>query len=71
MEVWLAHRSLDLRLQRQCANALALAGARTTAELGARWGGDNVPEGFIRMSVGCEDAGDLIEDVRQALDRVC
>jgi cystathionine gamma-lyase len=50
--------------------ATSFGGVHTTAERRARWGGDKVPEGFIRMSVGCEDAADLIEDVRQALDRL-
>jgi cystathionine gamma-lyase len=27
-----------------------------------------VPDGFIRFSVGCEDAEDLIADVERALD---
>jgi cystathionine gamma-lyase len=27
-----------------------------------------VPEGFVRMSVGVEDAADLVADVRAALD---
>src|SRR5439155_9648348 len=121
-EAWLAHRSLatlDVRLERQCANALALAemlaarddvadvrypglashpghelavrqmrrfgmvlsftlesaeraqrflsacelvyeatsfgGIHSSAERRARWGhGDDVPEGFIRLSAGCE-----------------
>jgi cystathionine gamma-lyase len=42
----------------------------TTAERRARWGGDNVAEGFIRMSVGCEDFQDLIADLKQALDHI-
>jgi cystathionine gamma-synthase len=28
-----------------------------------------VPEAFVRLSVGIESAADLIEDLRQALDR--
>jgi len=28
-----------------------------------------VPEAFVRLSVGIEAAADLIEDLRQALDR--
>ena len=40
----------------------------TNAERRARWGGDAVTEGFIRLSAGCEDAGDLIDDLRSALD---
>jgi len=146
-ETWLAHRSLatlELRLERGCANALALArllaarddvtgvrypglpgdpahalaarqmrrfgtvvsfdlgsreraerflaasrlvtqstsfgGVHTTAERRARWaiegrsasagaqGGDDVPEGFVRLSAGCEDGEDLVADVRSALD---
>ena len=33
-------------------------------------GGDAIPEGFIRLSVGCEDVEDLIADSSQALDVV-
>ena len=40
----------------------------TVAERRARWGGDAVPEGFIRLSAGCEDTADLLADVEQALD---
>ena len=135
-ETWLAHRSLaslDVRLERQCANALALAealaarddvtdvrhpglpahpqhelarrqmtrfgmvvgftldsaeraqrfldacrlvieatsfgGIHSTAERRARWGyGDDVPEGFIRFSAGCEETADLVADVKSGLD---
>lgn len=135
-EAWLAHRSLatlELRLERQCANAQAVAealarrddvadvrypglpshpqhelaarqmrrfgmvvsftldsaeraqrflsacelvfeatsfgGIHTTAERRARWGhGDNVAEGFIRFSAGCENTPDLVADVIAALD---
>jgi cystathionine beta-lyase/cystathionine gamma-synthase len=42
----------------------------TTAERRARWGGDAVGEGFIRLSAGCEAIEDLIEDIGQALDAV-
>jgi cystathionine gamma-lyase len=133
-EAWLAHRSLatlDVRLERACKNAQALAellsehdevsglrypglpedpayelarkqmtrfgtvvafelasreraerflgaarlvtestsfgSVHTVAERRARWGGDEVPEGFIRLSAGCEDTADLVEDVRNAL----
>jgi cystathionine gamma-lyase len=47
--------------------ATSFGGLHTTAERRARWGGDAVPEGFIRMSAGCEDGEDLLEDVAQAL----
>jgi cystathionine gamma-lyase len=49
--------------------ATSFGGVHTTAERRARWGGDTVGEGFIRLSVGCEDAQDLIADLSQALDR--
>jgi cystathionine gamma-lyase len=135
-EAWLAHRSLatlGVRLDRQCASALAIAealaarddvqdvrypglsshpahdlaarqmrrfgmvvsftlesaeranaflraadlvidatsfgGLHTTAERRARWGqGDEVPEGFIRLSSGIEETDDLVLDVQTALD---
>ena len=40
----------------------------SSAERRDRWGGDDVPAGFIRLSVGCEDIEDLAADVRRALD---
>ncbi len=49
--------------------ATSFGSVHTTAERRARWGGDDVPEGFIRLSVGCEDVLDLIEDLEQALDK--
>jgi cystathionine gamma-lyase len=48
--------------------ATSFGGLHSTAERRARWGSDAVPEGFIRLSAGCEDAQDLIEDITQALD---
>ena len=47
--------------------ATSFGGVHTTAERRARWGGDAVSEGFIRLSAGCEHAGDLIDDLDQAL----
>ena len=49
-------------------DATSFGGVRSTAERRGRWGGDSVPEGFIRFSVGVEDAPDLIADVLRALD---
>lgn len=49
--------------------ATSFGGVHTTAERRARWGGDRVPEGFIRLSVGCEDVQDLLADLQQALDK--
>ena len=48
--------------------ATSFGGITTTAERRARWGGDAIPEGFIRLSAGCEAIEDLIEDIAQALD---
>jgi cystathionine gamma-lyase len=50
--------------------ATSFGGTCTCAERRARWGGDAVPEGFIRMSAGIEEAEDLIADIAQALDAV-
>ncbi len=50
--------------------ATSFGGVHTTAERRARWGGDAIPDGFIRLSVGCEDAQDLLDDIAQALDTV-
>jgi len=49
--------------------ATSFGGIATTAERRARWGHDGVAPGFIRMSAGCEDVGDLLEDLGRALDR--
>jgi cystathionine gamma-lyase len=50
--------------------ATSFGGVTTTAERRARWGGDAIAEGFIRMSAGCEAVEDLIEDMAQALDAI-
>lgn len=47
--------------------ATSFGGVHTTAERRARWGGDEIPEGFIRLSVGCEDSQDIVDDIAQAL----
>jgi cystathionine gamma-lyase len=49
-------------------DATSFGGISTTAERRARWGGDAVSDGFIRLSAGCEAVEDLIEDIGQALD---
>ncbi|MFF1547242.1 cystathionine gamma-lyase [Streptomyces sp. NPDC058291] len=60
-----AERFLDaLRLVDE---ATSFGGVRSTAERRGRWGGDAVPEGFIRLSVGAEDPEDLVADVLRAL----
>ena len=48
--------------------ATSFGGVHTSAERRARWGGDAVAEGFVRLSAGCEDARDLVDDVARALD---
>jgi cystathionine gamma-lyase len=50
------------------AEATSFGGVHASAERRARWSGDDVPGGFIRMSAGCEDAADLLADLEQALD---
>lgn len=61
-----AERFLDaLRL---VDDATSFGGVRSTAERRGRWGGDQVPEGFIRLSVGAEDPEDLVADLLRALD---
>jgi cystathionine gamma-lyase len=50
--------------------ATSFGGVHTTAERRARWGTDDVPEGFIRFSAGCEDTRDLVADVLRALDAI-
>jgi len=47
----------------------SFGGIHTSAERRARWGGDRIPEGFIRLSVGCEDDQDIVADLGRALDR--
>ncbi|MFF1709892.1 cystathionine gamma-lyase [Streptomyces sp. NPDC058268] len=49
-------------------DATSFGGVRSTAERRGRWGGDAVAEGFIRLSAGSEDPGDLVGDVLRALD---
>ena len=50
--------------------ATSFGAVHTTAERRLRWGADDVPEGYIRLSAGCEETGDLVADVERALDAV-
>jgi cystathionine gamma-lyase len=50
------------------AEATSFGGVHSTAERRGRWGTDDVSEGFIRFSAGCEDESDLLADVARALD---
>jgi cystathionine gamma-lyase len=45
----------------------SFGGLHTSAERRARWG-DNVPEGFVRLSAGCEPLEELWKEIRNALD---
>ena len=47
--------------------ASSFGGIVSSAERRARWGQDNVSEGFIRLSAGCEALEDLLADLDQAL----
>ncbi len=49
--------------------ATSFGGIVSSAERRARWGGDKVSEGFIRLSAGCEAIEDLLADFDQALGR--
>jgi cystathionine beta-lyase/cystathionine gamma-synthase len=48
-------------------NATSLGGVATTLEARARWEGDRVPAGLLRLSVGLEAVDDLWADLVQAL----
>jgi cystathionine gamma-lyase len=51
------------------AEATSFGGVHSSAERRGRWATDEVADGFIRFSAGCEDAEDLLADVEQALAR--
>jgi cystathionine gamma-synthase len=49
-------------------HATSLGGVETTMERrSVHPGQEHIPDGLIRMSVGCEDVEDLWEDLDQAL----
>jgi cystathionine gamma-lyase len=60
-ETFLSHSTL-------LTDATSFGGITSSAERRARWGGDAIAEGFIRLSAGCEAIEDLLEDIAQALD---
>ncbi len=64
-EAWAEHFLAACQL---VLTATSFGGIHTTAERRARWKGDAIPDGFIRLSAGCEDTQDLLEDISQALD---
>ncbi|MFD7396733.1 cystathionine gamma-lyase [Streptomyces virginiae] len=63
-----AHAERFMAALRLVEDATSFGGVRSTAERRGRWGGDAVPEGFIRFSAGAEDTDDLVADVLRALD---
>ncbi len=50
--------------------ATSFGGVHTMAERRARWGTDDVPEGFVRLSVGCEHIDDIIATLAESLDTI-
>ena len=62
------HAERFLSAARLVTDATSFGSVHTSAERRARWGGDAVPDGFIRLSAGCEDTADLLADVERALD---
>ncbi|SRR6266545_1930266 len=59
------HVETSLRL---ITNATSLGGVHSVLEARARWEGDRVPPGLLRLSVGLEPVADLWEDLAQALE---
>ena len=57
-----------LRSSKLVTDTTSFGGITTSAERRARWGGDAVAPGFIRLSAGCEDPSDLLADLAQALE---
>jgi len=53
---------------RAIVNATSLGGVTSLIESRARWEGDRVPPGLIRLSVGLEDPESLWADLEQALE---
>ena len=49
-------------------NATSLGGVASTLEARARWEGERVPAGLLRLSVGLEDPDDLWADLGAALE---
>jgi cystathionine gamma-lyase len=47
--------------------ATSFGGLHTTAERRGRWGGDDIAEGFVRLSAGCEETSDLLADIASAI----
>ena len=52
------------------ANMTSLGGVRSRIEARARWEGERVPPGLLRLSVGLEDADQLWQDLEAALTTI-
>ena len=50
--------------------ATSFGGVHSMGERRARWGSDDIPEGIVRFSVGCERESDIVHDVLTALDTI-
>ena len=61
------HAERFLAASQLVTEATSFGSVHTSAERRARWGGDDVPEGFIRLSAGCEALSDLVADFERAL----
>ena len=48
--------------------ATSFGGVHTSGERRARWGADDIADGFVRFSCGVEDTADVLADVTAALD---
>ena len=59
------HVETSLRL---ITNATSLGGVHSRLEARARWEGDRVPPGLLRLSVGLEPVEDIWSDLAQALE---
>jgi cystathionine gamma-synthase len=64
-----AARAVETSL-RLITNATSLGGVDSVLEARARWEGDRVPPGLLRLSVGVEPVESLWADLEQALGRV-
>ena len=65
----LADKAIAERFIQGCAlmrESTSFGGVHTCAERRARWG-DAVPDGFVRVSVGCEPSEVLVNEVERAL----
>jgi cystathionine gamma-synthase len=62
------HAASVERALRLIENATSLGGVASTLEARARWEGERVPAGLLRLSVGLEDVDDLWADLSQALN---